>query len=443
MFCAYTRRRCRAAFDAHPSEVKGAQIRDLRAAAAGGQQLGAGARSTRRPARACPTSSSCRRWRAAVVGFRYIVQRLDPGQLPALQQLEGGAAARRQVVHVVGEAELRQRRGGVPAAHDRRPGRDRHSLRQRARARGERLELEGPHRPVPEDRAGAGDLLAECLRGPWANVEPHPAVGHVGRRPGRGARRARRSGRPARGPAAAAARSRDDLALSSARARQLHSLLLHQRVTGGLALRAEEAEAHRAADQDRVGRVEEPVDQRDLVAHLGPAEHHHERPLGRLDDERSVVTSRSRSSPATAGAAARPRPTVEACARWASPKASFTYTSASAASSSPGRGRSSSRPAPSECSRAPAPARLEPFRAARATSGPITSGAWCTGASISSPQPVGGGRPARSRGRGPSAGPGASRGSAARPRPEQQLDRGQRRRGSARRPLPGRPPAAR
>ena len=39
---------------------------------------------------------------------------------------------------------------------------------------------------------------------------------------------------------------------------------------------------------------------------------------------RSVVTSRSSSSPARPGAGARPRPTVEACARWAAPKASLT-----------------------------------------------------------------------------------------------------------------------
>ena len=66
--------------------------------------------------------------------------------------------------------------------------------------------------------------------------------------------------------------------------RELHALLLDQRVAGRDALRAEEGEAHRAADQERVGRVEEAVDQRDLVGDLGAAQHHHERALGRLDD---------------------------------------------------------------------------------------------------------------------------------------------------------------
>ena len=39
---------------------------------------------------------------------------------------------------------------------------------------------------------------------------------------------------------------------------------------------------------------------------------------------RSVVTSRSSSSPATAGLRCSATPAVEACARWAEPKASFT-----------------------------------------------------------------------------------------------------------------------
>ena len=76
----------------------------------------------------------------------------------------------------------------------------------------------------------------------------------------------------------------DASAFSSARARELHPLLLDQRVAGRDALRAEEGEAHRTADQERVGGVEKAVDQGDLVAHLRAAEHHHERPLGGVDD---------------------------------------------------------------------------------------------------------------------------------------------------------------
>ena len=52
----------------------------------------------------------------------------------------------------------------------------------------------------------------------------------------------------------------------------------------GMPCARKKREAHRAADQQRVGDVEEAVDQRDLVGDLGAAEHHHERALGRLDD---------------------------------------------------------------------------------------------------------------------------------------------------------------
>ena len=62
------------------------------------------------------------------------------------------------------------------------------------------------------------------------------------------------------------------------------SLLLDERIPGGDALCAEEAERHRAADQERVGHVEETVDERDLVRDLGPAKHDHEWPR-RLSDK--------------------------------------------------------------------------------------------------------------------------------------------------------------
>ena len=119
------------------------------------------------------------------------------------------------------------------------------------------------------------------VRGP--DVEPHPAVGHLDGVQGAPLRvgveavaehEVPRQQQPAlRG-----------LRLLERPARQLHALLLHQRVAGRDALRAEEREAHRAADQQRVGGVEEAVDQRDLVGDLRAAEHHHERPLRRLDD---------------------------------------------------------------------------------------------------------------------------------------------------------------
>ena len=53
-----------------------------------------------------------------------------------------------------------------------------------------------------------------------------------------------------------------------------------------MALRLEEREAHRAADQDAVGELEEALDDGDLVGHLGAAEHRDERPRGVGEDAR-------------------------------------------------------------------------------------------------------------------------------------------------------------
>ena len=64
---------------------------------------------------------------------------------------------------------------------------------------------------------------------------------------------------------------------------QLHALLLDQRVAGRDPLRSEEAEAHRAADQDLVGDLEEAVDHADLVGDLGAAEDDDQRPRRGLD----------------------------------------------------------------------------------------------------------------------------------------------------------------
>ena len=81
--------------------------------------------------------------------------------------------------------------------------------------------------------------------------------------------------------------------------RQLDALLLDQRVADRDPLGAEEAEAHRAADQDPVGDLEEAVDHPELVADLGAAEDDDQRAL-RVGSSTAVssVTSRSSRSPA-------------------------------------------------------------------------------------------------------------------------------------------------
>ncbi len=64
----------------------------------------------------------------------------------------------------------------------------------------------------------------------------------------------------------------------------LDVLLAAQRGADRVALRAEEREAHRAADQHAVGELEEAVDHADLVGHLRAAEHRDERARRVLED---------------------------------------------------------------------------------------------------------------------------------------------------------------
>ena len=68
---------------------------------------------------------------------------------------------------------------------------------------------------------------------------------------------------------AAPARARDARAPASSSS--------HSDVADRVALRAQERKAHRAADDHRVGDLQEAVDHGDLVGHLGAADHRHER----------------------------------------------------------------------------------------------------------------------------------------------------------------------
>ena len=133
-----------------------------------------------------------------------------PGSFSPLHQLQRGAAAGREPVDPVGEPERRQRGGRVAAAdHGHRRAR-RHGLGHRAGSGGERLQLEGAHRARSRTRCPRRrSRSAYSTRRARADVEPHPAVGHLDpvelAALGIGARaRARARGRPA------AASSHDD-----------------------------------------------------------------------------------------------------------------------------------------------------------------------------------------------------------------------------------------
>ena len=211
----------------------------------------------------------------------------DARQRAALDQLERRAAAGREVVDRVLQAEVGERRGRVAAADDgqpraRRPppGRPRACRRRTARAR--RRPSGRSRRPCRRPRSRWRS--ARAVRGP--DVEAHPAVGHVDAvelavlgvggeavaddEVAGSSRRAWRGAPPGR----AAPRA---CSMSSAS---------HSESPTACPWAREEREAHRAADQDRVGELQEALDHADLVGHLRAADDRDERPRGVLEDAR-------------------------------------------------------------------------------------------------------------------------------------------------------------
>src|SRR5688572_30546964 len=212
-----------------------------------------------------------------------IVERLHARQRLALEQLERCSAACGEVGHLVGQSKLREGRCRVASTDDGSSLRSCDRLGHGTSPGRKRLHLERAHRPVPEHRTGLLDLASVCLRRRAADVEPNPSVRHLHAVNLLKLRRlveavAEHEVEREQQPAAAVS-----LSPIERLAREVHALLLDQRVAGRLALRAKEAEAHRAADQDGVGTIHEAVDQADLVAHLRPAEHDDEWPRRVLD----------------------------------------------------------------------------------------------------------------------------------------------------------------
>ncbi len=183
---------------------------------------------------------------------------------------------------LVVEAELGERRGAVSPTDDRdRVGRG-DGLGDRARAGGERRQLEGAHRPVPEHRARRRDLGGVQLGGLRADVEAHEPLGHVDLvaldRLG--------VGRELLAEHVVDRQAQLVAALLERAARGLDALGLAERGADLVALGLKERVAHRAADEDRVGDLEEGVDDADLVGHLGAADDRHERAAGIVEDPR-------------------------------------------------------------------------------------------------------------------------------------------------------------
>ena len=207
------------------------------------------------------------------------------------------------------------------------PGARGDRLGDRARAGRERLELERAHRAVPEHRAGGRDLRARsasAVRRP--DVEAHPAVGHVDAVELARARRRRRSGRRARGRRAARRRQSRARAVSSARRASSTPSSSHSESPVVVALRAEEGEAHRAADQDRVGDARGSASITPILSvTLAPPR---TATSGRAGSSRMPVERRHLALEQQPGGRRRQRgarrPRCVACARCAAPKASLT-----------------------------------------------------------------------------------------------------------------------
>src|SRR5688572_13298321 len=110
--------------------------------------------------------------RGSAMCVRCLSESLEPGQIAQLEQFERRAAASRDVVDLVVEAELCQRRGRIAATDNGERFRVGHCLSHRARTCGEAFVFEHAHRPVPEHRPRVHDDVAERSSRAGADVEP-------------------------------------------------------------------------------------------------------------------------------------------------------------------------------------------------------------------------------------------------------------------------------
>ena len=267
-------------------------------------------------------------------------QRFHAGQRRALEELERGAAAGREVA----DARRRLPRPAPPRASRRRPPRCRPSSapasprpracrRRRAASRtgraGRSRTRSSPAPRAPRSRrASAGRCRAPSRR--------RESARRCARRP------CRRGSPPRRGPRAAAARSSRRAGASRCRPGRVSTSDLPT----GSPLREQERVRHGAADRDGVRARRERLEHRELVRDLGAAE---DAQVGVLGLRRA--RARAPRPRAAAGSRRRPRgtrcasPSVLACARCAVPNASFTYTSQSRASCATNAGSFASSPA--------------------------------------------------------------------------------------------------
>ncbi len=192
--------------------------------------------------------------------------------------------------------------------------------------------LEDAERPVPEDRLCVDDLVGESANRRRADVYPLPTGGNART----GDLRDGASGAisaPRRGRSAAVARRRASGRRRGSRERDRSRLPRPSCRRPRLLARVETCTPWRrrpaAHRYDPGGGAITAI----LSATLAPPRTTTKGRSGVPRSGERFSTSRCISGPIARAATNGTMPTVEACARWAVPKASFTYTSASAASS--------------------------------------------------------------------------------------------------------------
>ena len=211
--------------------------------------------------------------------LRYV----DARQLLALEELEGGPAAGRDVGHLVGQAVLLDGRDRVAAADDRDRARGRWPRPGPARSRacpspcpGSRRRPSGrsrrpSSRPSRSPRTSRGSPRRCRRRCPSGRSRPRPpssASRPCGRRSRR--RRSRRCRPGARACRRPSPRSSP---------RHLDAVVLDERAADLLALGLVEREGHAPADDQLVHLGQERRDHVDLAGDLRPADDRDERPL--------------------------------------------------------------------------------------------------------------------------------------------------------------------
>ena len=206
------------------------------------------------------------------MGIGGLSQGGQPGQVALLDELERRTATGGHVVDAFVEAELGQGRRAVAPAHDGEAGRGRHRLGQGDGALGEAGVLEQAHGPVPEEGAGPGHDLAERGRRLGSDVEPLPPVGDAGAD----------HLELVVGAEGEDVLGQDELvaALGQEVLAGVDPVGLLEGVAHPVALGQGEGERHGPAHHEGVDLVEEGLDDAQLVAHLGPAQDGHKRPVG-------------------------------------------------------------------------------------------------------------------------------------------------------------------